>query len=88
MRSVFEGGFPTGDMSPAAPVGLLRRLTAETLSIRLHDLDHLTVICSLLFHTRITQYSIILQLIKRVVQNKRIASLSVFHGCRKRRLKD
>ncbi|KAL4704779.1 hypothetical protein ACJJTC_008695, partial [Scirpophaga incertulas] len=52
---VFEGGFGAAEMSaspgdpgaagPAAPGSLLRRLTALTLSIRLHDFDPLTIVC-------------------------------------------
>ncbi|KAL4702571.1 hypothetical protein ACJJTC_018566 [Scirpophaga incertulas] len=51
---VFEGGFGAAEMSaspgapgaagPAAPGPLLRRLTALTLSIRLHDFDPLTIV--------------------------------------------
>ncbi|KAL0830292.1 hypothetical protein ABMA28_002492 [Loxostege sticticalis] len=53
---VFEGGFPAGGMSPPgtkecfppppAPPDLLHsRLTDLTLSVRLHDLDQLTILC-------------------------------------------
>ncbi|KAM3960055.1 LOW QUALITY PROTEIN: intermembrane lipid transfer protein VPS13A [Aphomia sociella] len=52
----FEGGFPAGGMSPAPPPqyspeappppkDLRTKLTDLTLSIRLHDLDHLTILC-------------------------------------------
>lgn len=50
----FEGGFPGGQMSPPAPSewsptappqppALHNKLTDMTLTVRLHDLDHLTV---------------------------------------------
>ncbi|XP_026749061.2 intermembrane lipid transfer protein VPS13A-like isoform X2 [Galleria mellonella] len=52
----FEGGFPAGGMSPAPPPeyspeappppkDLRTKLTDLTLNIRLHDLDHLTILC-------------------------------------------
>lgn len=52
--SSFEGGFPGGQMSPPgqvacsppapqAPATLHTKLTDLTLTVRLHDLDNLTV---------------------------------------------
>ncbi|XP_059052964.1 intermembrane lipid transfer protein VPS13A-like [Achroia grisella] len=52
----FEGGFPAGAMSPIPPPeyspeappppkDLRTKVTDLTLSIRLHDLDHLTILC-------------------------------------------
>ncbi|KAH9636273.1 hypothetical protein HF086_009469 [Spodoptera exigua] len=52
----FEGGFPGGAVSPPAacawspappppPPALRTRLTDLTLTVRLHDLDHLTILC-------------------------------------------
>ncbi|XP_026736347.1 vacuolar protein sorting-associated protein 13A-like [Trichoplusia ni] len=52
----FEGGFPGGSVSggaagewspaaPAQPPALRTKLTDMTLTVRLHDLDHLTILC-------------------------------------------
>ncbi|KAJ0183073.1 hypothetical protein K1T71_001049 [Dendrolimus kikuchii] len=52
----FEGGFPGGQMpppgqvvcsppAPQAPASLHTKLTDLTLTVRLHDMDHLTILC-------------------------------------------